>query len=326
MSRAQNGISSPTIYFHSPCFDGIASAVLLYDFLASKRGWRNIDLVAVNYDIRNTWLQKNLSRPAAVVDFLYHPLADFWFDHHRTTFLTQDTREDYLRRRGPERVFDERAVSNTRLLWNHLRTAFDYRNQRYGALARWADITDGAKYRDVKQALESSAPALRINGSLAFGDHSYAISLVRYLLTYSIEETSHLPVVRERYRRYRTASRVGLHRLRKTIELRPGGIAVFDIDLSDDGTIISRYAPFYIFPDARYSAGVVHTEHGAKLTVMRNPWMSSPNVKLGELCARYGGGGHSRVGSILIPVDEATSAGVFREQIVDEIRRSDPEQ
>jgi hypothetical protein len=73
------------LYFHSPCFDGIASAVLAWDFLEERSGWRTPALHPVNYDVRQTWLEKLLDRPAAVVDFLYHPDVEFWADHHLTS-------------------------------------------------------------------------------------------------------------------------------------------------------------------------------------------------------------------------------------------------
>jgi hypothetical protein len=60
------------LYFHAPCFDGIVSAVLLHDIL-SRHERHNIALHPVNYHLNATWVANALNRPAAVVDFLYHP-------------------------------------------------------------------------------------------------------------------------------------------------------------------------------------------------------------------------------------------------------------
>src|SRR5207248_274718 len=83
----------------------------------------------------------------------------------------------------------------------------------------------------------------------------------------------------------------------------PEGVVIFDIEGKD--IMVNRYAPFYFFPEARYSAGIVRRDDGgAKLTAMRNPWIEFPSAPLGELCARLGGGGHQRVGSVLVQQED----------------------
>src|SRR5437867_9299784 len=76
-----------TLYLHFPCFDGLVSAVLASDFL-EQNGWKfNRRFCPVNYHLRPTWISSHLRPPCAVVDFLYHSDAQFWADHHSTTFL-----------------------------------------------------------------------------------------------------------------------------------------------------------------------------------------------------------------------------------------------
>ena len=59
------------IYFHSPCFDGIASAVLCWDFFESRGEASHVGLHPVGYDLRDTWLSTRLSARSAVVDYLF---------------------------------------------------------------------------------------------------------------------------------------------------------------------------------------------------------------------------------------------------------------
>jgi nanoRNase/pAp phosphatase (c-di-AMP/oligoRNAs hydrolase) len=84
---------------------------------------------------------------------------------------------------------------------------------------------------------------------------------------------------------------------------------------------ISRYAPYVFFPEARYAAGIVRSNGGAKITAMRNPWRDFPSVKLGRILARFGGGGHERVGSLIVP--NTLDARATLDKIVNEIRSED---
>jgi hypothetical protein len=314
-------VATGSLYFHSPCFDGIVSAVLAYDFLEARWGWSEISLNPVNYDARDRWLSRSLRRPFAIVDFLYHPDAHFWADHHSTAFLTEAAKRDFNDRREAM-FFDERAPSCAGLLWRRFKADFGFDNSRYEELVQWADKIDSASYTSVDEAIRSEAPALRVALGLAVRHSSeVSIALVRALRKQSLHEIASLPFVRERHEEARTLIEFGLERFKRGAHLEDDGIVVFDVDSRD--VIISRYAPFYFFPGARYSAGVVRWEGGAKITAMRNPWRDFPSVALGALAAELGGGGHQRVGSIALRGAATESAATLLNQFVSTIRHAD---
>lgn len=153
-------MTTQSLYFHSPCFDGIVSAVLAWDFLAVRDGWTDPTLRPVNYDRRETWLSEGLEQPAAVVDFLYHPDCEFWADHHPTTFLTDTARDDFEKRKNARLTYDCVAASCATLLWERLYKEFGHRDVRYIELVRWADKIDSARYDSVEEAMMSGTPAL----------------------------------------------------------------------------------------------------------------------------------------------------------------------
>lgn len=313
-----------TIYFHSPCFDGIVSAVLAWDFLEARQGWTAPTLHPVNYHLRERWLSSTLERPCAIVDFLYHHQAEFWADHHLTTFLDEDARMDFGRRKSQTLIYDQEAQSCAGLLWRHLEEAFDHRNDRYSEIVKWADKIDSARYESVSEAIFSSTPALRINVGMALGDSDqYCKGLVRVLRDNTLDQAAKLPEVKSRYERVQVLIEAGLNRLKKAARLEHGEIVVFDVD--SKGVIISRYSPYYFFPNARYSAGIVRWEGGAKITVMRNPWREFESVFLGRICEKFGGGGHQRVGSVSLRGEEASQASVLLNHILLEIRREEKE-
>ena len=303
-----------TLYFHSPCFDGIVSAVLTWDFAEAVLKWRIRELQPVNYQRRSSWLSERLTEPCAVVDFLYHPQATFWADHHSTTFLTAEAERDFARRRGPYLIYDDAADACAKLLWDRLESDFGYQNPRYAELVLWATKTDAARYSSVLEAIEGTAPALRINASLAYGEENgYSAWLVRQLRREPLEAVANLREVRRRYDRFRLDVAKGLELFRERASF-DRGVVVFDVDAGD--TIVPRYAPYYFFPEANYSAGVVRRGGSATITAMTNPWRESAGaLHLGKIFEALGGGGHQRVGSVVLRGADASES----ERVLDQL-------
>ena len=308
------------LYFHSPCFDGIASAVLCWDFFEQRGDARIVHFHPVGYEQRDRWLSKPLPSRSAVVDFLFHPDAMFWVDHHQTTFLTSAARETFESNNSRDWAYDDQASSCAILLRKFLRKAFRYRNPKYDALVGWANRIDSATYRDVRQAVLAPTPALQISLSLANADAAYCERLVRQLKAHSVSSVARSPHVQKRVREAKASLWEGLKQFEKTARLEDG-IVVFDVDANK--TQISRYAPYYFFPKARYSVGLMRLGGSAKITAMRNPWKRFESVPIGSIFARYGGGGHQRVGSVMLKEDANGDAQRILSELVEEIRDRD---
>lgn len=76
-------MSNLNIYFHKD-FDGFVATALFLKINEESHllGADSVVLKPVNYELKKTWLKTMLERPNVVIDFLYHPKADWWFDHH----------------------------------------------------------------------------------------------------------------------------------------------------------------------------------------------------------------------------------------------------
>jgi hypothetical protein len=318
------------LYFHSSCFDGIVSSVMTADFLENGQGWTLDELMPVGYEARRGWLSHDLNTPCAVVDFLYHPQAEFWADHHGTTFLSAESKMDFERRRGKWLVYDDHSGSCACLLKKHLAEWFSFADSRYDEMVEWADKIDSARYESVEEALLGDAPALRIRASLAAGDgQGFSKQLVNELRFNTLAQVAGLPLVRERSEEVRLKIAAGLDRFAPAVKLGEGNIVVFDVT-SQKGVMISRYAPYHFFPDARYSVGVVRSLGHAKITAMRNPWREFQSVNLGKIFENLGetfdgvgGGGHQRVASVILSGDQAQQAANILAHIVGQIRGQD---
>lgn len=311
------------IYFHSPCFDGVVSAVLAWDYMEGRRSWAGCTLHPVDYRIRDNWLSTRLPDDTAVVDFLFHPDAAFFADHHPSSFLTPALRELALAGNPEQVIFDSGALSCAGLIWNRLGTtpAASERPDR-SALVRWADKIDSARYDSVEEALFSDAPALRISWALSVSnDEDLPPTLVRHLRREPLQVVAEDPAVATAFRAAQSSLEAGVERLRRSARISDRGIVLFDVDAH--GAVVSRYAPFYLFPMARYSAGITRSGAEGKIVVMRNPWMQFESAPLGSICERYGGGGHQRVGAVALRGDRIPQAGSILNGIVSAIETTE---
>jgi hypothetical protein len=298
-------MQAATLYFHYPCFDGLVSAALAWDFLEAQKGWNVDELCPVNYTVRNTWLGSELKHPVAIVDFLYHPSADFWADHHATSMLSKDAEVDYERRRAEFPLyFDEQAGSCASLLFRHLGHGLAHK-PHFAEMVGWAEKIDSARYESVEEAILGDAPALKINRSILFEpDAEYARFLCKELRTHPLDYVATLEEVKKRQDEVERRTRAGLKLVEKHITMEPGAVAAFETE-QNQNAMINRYSAYYFAPDARYSVGTVHSEEGTTITAMRNPWREFPSVELGKIFAKFGGGGHRRVGSVFIAKNES---------------------
>ena len=100
------------------------------------------------------------------MDFHFHPRAEYWFDHHPTTFLTDELRAQYaaLRRGGAGM---RTSPSCPPLIIRHAQEHFGYQPpDRFMEAAHWSDIIDAARFESVDQAIFGEDPALRLMRAL----------------------------------------------------------------------------------------------------------------------------------------------------------------
>jgi len=128
-----------------------------------------------------------------------------------------------------------------------------------------------------------------------------------------------LPPLLERHRE-------ALEVIRARSDERDGTI-FFDItDLPLEG--YNKFIPYYLYPQATYSIGLSKSSFRTKVSVGSNPWTKAKPeemVNLAEICERYGGGGHARVGAISFSPDKADQAREAAEEIVAELRAKKPQ-
>jgi hypothetical protein len=281
------------IHYHRD-FDGMVSAAVLAKLLG-ELGRERASWQSINYDQRTNWTEFSRNERFAVVDFHFHPRAQYWFDHHPTTFLTPELRAQY---QPSERwQWDEASPSCPPLILAHARRHWDYQApERFVEMARWSDVIDAARYASVEEAVFGDTAALRISRALTAAPKSeWLDELVGAMLEGNLDEVAARPDVEKAYARAARNRDKALEQFPPTIESRDGGVVLYDA--SSNQIRRERFAPFYHHPDVHYAVGVIPTRAGFHVSCGENPWNPSPAaVHIGELMEQYGGGGHKAVG------------------------------
>lgn len=281
------------IHYHRD-FDGMVSAAVLAAILRDKAredpGWRSI-----NYDQRQDWQSFQAGKRFAIVDFHFHPRAEYWFDHHPTTFLTEELRSRYA---PSERWrWDATSPSCPPLILSHAREHWSYTAPaRFEEMARWSDVIDAARYKDVEQALFGEDPALRIARALTVAPTvEWCDELVAAMTEHDLAAVAAREDVEKAHQRASRNRDKALEQFPPTVLSKKDGVVHFDA--SSNQIRRERFAAFYHHPEASYLVGVIPTRAGYHVSAGENPWNPPRSAAhIGSIMERYGGGGHRSVG------------------------------
>jgi len=293
MLSSMNDDEPLTIHYHRD-FDGMVAAAVLASILRSNKGL-NVRCQSVNYDQRADWENFEAGKRFAIVDFHFHPRAEYWFDHHPTTFLSPELRAQY---EPSERWnWDENSPSCPPLILRHAAEHWGYEApERFTEMARWSDVIDAARYESVEQAVFGDAPALRITRSLTVAPTpAWVDELTEAMSNKTLDEIAGRSDVERAHQRASRNRDKALEQFPPTVEWKRGGVVFYDASSSKIRR--ERFAVFYHHSDVFYSVGVIPTRSGFHVTCGENPW-NKPNtgVHIGEMMESYGGGGHKAVG------------------------------
>jgi hypothetical protein len=305
-----NRPNDDTIFFHAPCFDGLISAALACDILETAHGWKIQHFMPVTYGVGDSWLREPMPKRSAIVDFLYHPRASVWIDHHGTTFLNENAQRDYeVSRLNTNRtlIYDPHSPAGAKLLWDHLGSEVSD-SGRYAEMVRWATLTDSAGYETAEQAVFGAEPALRIAQTLGSAiDPNRLKTILQALRRGTLDEVAALPLIAEPFARLRPKIEAGLALIAHNLYVVADGIAFYEttVDATD---VLPRYGAFLLRPEIRYLVALVHGDRGSKISSSRNPWGPPSRARLGAILRTYGGGGHDAAASLQLPVGNIEAA------------------
>jgi hypothetical protein len=294
------------VYIHKGCFDGVTSGALVTWFLRERHGATRPDIVPVDYGEAGEWLNQPLPENASVADFLYHPTATYWWDHHGNPFRHESWREKYERQASPFIQWDSSAKSCAGLILRALSTAAYDAPDHLQRTAGWADLIDSASYPTAEDAVFRLSVARQLALSLRVCTTAeYHTALVYALADLDVGDVVRLSPFSEMAATAVTGYAAGVERMRKVSRLE-GNTVVYSLD--ENGPFSDRMVPFFLFRDAGYSLGILHNSQQSKVTANANPWRPPQALDIGGIFTLYGGGGHHDVGSVILKGAEAARA------------------
>jgi hypothetical protein len=309
------------IFFHDGCFDGTASAAL---FAAFYR-----DVIDASAEAQPVGMVHRDGDPFegvaldaddhACVDFRFcaDPKMRWWFDHHATAFQPPVLREVFEREHLPTWFFDPASPSCAGLIARVLDAGWGWKPPPALVEAvQWADKIDSARFASAEDAVALAAPAQRLAAWLAHGRSPVdTVQYIRWLSRGSLAEVAARPeiaaeiaaVEAERAQELAAIARIGVWH---------GEVIVFD-RFAEPGARSPGFLGYLLYPACLYAIAGTRTAQNIKISVGVNPWTTRPRRHdIGQLCARYGGGGHPMVGGVTLGPDELARARATMTAIV----------
>ncbi len=312
------------MFFHDACFDGTTSAALFSAFYrdAISPGGRVL-AVGMSHTDGDPFAGVAFDGDDhACVDFRFcaDPRMTWWFDHHPTAFQPPQLREVFEARHLPTWFFDPTAPSCAGLIARKLAAKYGWTPPPHLADAvTWADKIDAAKFASAEESVALVEPAQRLAAWLAHG--RTPVDTARYvdeLSRSSLAELAAKPEIAAQLATVEAERASELEAVRR-IGAWHGDVVVFD-RLDDVGARSPGFLGYLEFPRCVYAISATRTATNIKLTVGINPWTATPRRHdIGEMCARYGGGGHAVVGGVTLRADELIRARETLDAIIREL-------
>jgi hypothetical protein len=318
------------VLHHNNCFDGACSAALFTKFhrecVGTADGYEYVGLAhqpggAMSDDVFGPGEN-------AIVDFKYSmsPKLTWWFDHHESAFLTPEMRVHFeqaqLGDAANRQFFDPTYISCTGLIADIGQEKFGFDTSGLEDLLKWANIIDGARFESAEAAVEMREPAMKIAMVIENAQEPDFIPRIIPMLTaMSFEELLAQPFVAERLAPLWAKHQATKELIRQRAQLKDGVIYLEILDQDTDA--LNKFIPYYFYPEATYTIAVTRSKARTKISVGTSPWTKEPVdqlVNLSDVCNRYGGGGHARVGAISFGTGESERGRAVALEIVEDLR------
>lgn len=253
----------------------------------------------------------DLSKNDITTNLPYDERVYLCFDHHESELTRKSDSDD------SNWVIDGNARSAARVVYNYYKDKYDLHRISDEIMAA-VDKGDSADFTK-EEILNPTGWVLMnfiMDARTGLGRfHDFKISnydlmmkLIDFCLDHSIDDVLELPDVKERVDMY-FAHQEDFKKQLERISTMNGRCVI--VDLRDEETIYTgnRFLVYAMYPDAYFSVHLARGFQGQNTPVMigKSILKSGVDKDIGELCLKYGGGGHKNAGTCQLENDEVSS-------------------
>lgn len=316
------------VLYHDNCFDGATSAALFSEFYRQRIDPRaTFGFVGMNHGPGDVFAGAFIDGPDlehVCVDFRYSadPRLGWWFDHHQSAFMNDADAAHFRSVQHSHHFYDPAAQSCSKFLADRCRSEFGFDDSAFSNLIAWADLIDGARFASPEQAVMCEESALQLMLWVEQNrDPSLKVRFIADLQTRTLDEIAAQSYVQIGIAPLLVQRDEVLTMLKDRAVLTDGVVTYDAVDKAH--LQISKFAPYYLFPDAHYVVGLSALPGRTKISVGSNPWRSERRTaNIATLCGRYGGGGHPAVGAVSLKTGEVETARQYAAEIASFLREA----
>jgi nanoRNase/pAp phosphatase (c-di-AMP/oligoRNAs hydrolase) len=297
-------------------FDGLGCAVLL------KEAGVMDDISFVHpKDIQDGKIEVNKNDVLANIPYV--PGCGLWFDHH----TSESERAAHREFAG---AWDPEAPSAARVIYRYYGGEKRFPGKVFADLVEAVDKADSARFT-AEEVLDPKGwvllsfvmdprTGLGRYKDYRIGNYQLMMDLVNYCGKMPVEEILEVPDVKERVVRYFEQDKLFREMVEANTTVR-GNVTVFDLRNQEEIYTGNRFIPYVMYPDQNVSVQVMwgFRKQNIVMTAGHSITNRTCRTDVGSLMLRHGGGGHARVGTCQVPVEEAERV---LEEIVLELNRN----
>jgi hypothetical protein len=312
------------VLYHDHCFDGAASAAFFSRFVGEKfYAGAEFFYTGLAHKASQLFEPEMFDGDVnAIVDFKYStdPRLTWWFDHHQSAFLSAEDGEHFRRDDSGHKFFDPTFRSCTKYIATIAREKFGFDPGDLKELVEWADIVDGALYKDAQEAVDLLTPATQLTLVIESYKGSGTVQrIIGMMRQRSLGEIAADPEIQIIFQPLYQNHLQMIHVIREQSRCSDG-VVFFDlVEQKIEG--YNKFIPYYLFPESLYTVSVTTSPFRTKVSVGSNPWAMRPlKYNLATICERYGGGGHPGVGAISFEIGAVEQARQAAREIAAELQ------
>jgi nanoRNase/pAp phosphatase (c-di-AMP/oligoRNAs hydrolase) len=280
-------------------FDGLTCAVLLKEVEIIE----NVTF-AHPKDIQDGVLK--VTPNDILTNMPYHPDCGMWFDHHSSEGERSDIPHTYEGR-------FEIAPSCARVVYNHYKS---YRFHKYDYLLNQVDKIDAAQLtvHDVTDPKDWVLLSYVMDPRTGMGRyHDYGISnknlmykMIELIASHNVDEILNMHDIKQRVKRYFEQEKEFKTMMERSSRVEKN-VIVTDTRGFQDVPTGNRFLIYTLFPDTNISIRIMDGKKDTTVVaaIGHSIFNRTSKTNIGELCSKYGGGGHRGAGTAQFEIKDA---------------------